>query len=194
MEDAGVANPESGLVYEDLIPLSWRQLATDPDPAEFPGIHQSNEWVVRCLSAIDDSRPESGDEEGGSLAHDIARIDFKLNLVLDMVGRLLRMHDPAPEAAPVRISATGIQWRASRAPDGGSPVRIELFLNRNFPSPIVLHGRVVAVTLTDEGDRWVDVNFGDLGVPMRNWLEKLIFRQHRRQIAQTRRALRERGE
>lgn len=190
--EEGDNSSESGLVYEDLIPLSWRQLSADPDPAELPGIHQSNELVLRCLSAVDESRTESGDEDGGAFAHDIARLDFKINLALDMLGRLLRMHEPAPAPAPVKLGATGVQWRSAGAPDSGSPVRVELYLSRHFPSPIVLHGRVAAVTAVDGGNR-VDVHFGDLSEPVRNWLEKLIFRQHRRQVAHARRTMRERG-
>lgn len=193
MEDAGASNQESGLVYEDLMPLAWEQLPADPDPAEIPAIHQSNELLLRCLNAFDESRFEAIDEDHGPLAHDIARLDFKLNLLLDMVGQLLRAQRPAPAAVPVRISASGLQWRAQRAPDNGSPVRVELFLNRLIPSPIVLHGRVAAVA-ADGDDRRIEVRFGQISEPMRNWLEKLIFRQHRRQVAHARRANRERGE
>ncbi len=193
MEDAGASNQESGLVYEDQMPLAWEQLPADPDPAAIPAIHQSNELLLRCLTAFDESRLEAIDEDHGPLAHDIARLDFKLNLLLDMVGQLLRAQRPAPAAVSVRISAGGLQWRAHRAPDNGSPVRIELFLSRSIPSPIVLHGRVAAVVAEGDGRR-IEVLFGQISEPMRNWLEKLIFRQHRRQVAHARRATRERGE
>lgn len=194
MEDAGVAKPESGLVYEDLIPLSWRRRSTGPDPAEILAIHQSNEQVLRCLTALDESRGETVDEEHGSLAHDISRLDFKINLLLDMMGRLLSRHVPVPEPAQVRIGATGLQWRsAAAAPARADTLAVELYLSRRFPSPIVLFGRVESVTPADEGGALVEMGFGEISEPVRNWLEKLIFRQHRRQVAHARRAPRAGG-
>lgn len=186
MDDAGVSNQESGLVYEDRMPLAWEQLPADPDPAEIPPILQSNEQLLRCLTALDEVRGDTVDDDHGALAHDIARLDYKLNLLLDMVGQLLRLQRPAPAAVPVRLGADGIRWCATTAPAQDSPVRIELYLSRSLPTPILLFGRVAAIDREDGGQR-IDVRFGQVSEPMRNWLEKLIFRQHRRQVAQARR-------
>jgi hypothetical protein len=185
MEDAGLSKQESGLVFEDLMPLSWRRRPTDPDPAELLAIHQSNEQVLRCLTAVEESRGDAVDDDHGPLAHDLARLDFKVNLLLDMMGRLLSRHIPVPDPVPVRISAAGLHWRAEMPPTSGDPLAVELYLSRRFPSPILLYGRVTSVTQAD-GLFHVDMDFGELSEPVRNWLEKLIFRQHRRQVAHAR--------
>jgi hypothetical protein len=190
MEDTGVSRPDTGLVYEDLIPLSWRLLDSRPDTAELLAVHQSNERILRCLTAVDESRSESGDEEQGPIAHDIARLDIKINLLLDMMGRLLSRHVPLPDPVPIRMYANGLQWRSDSAPERGSLVEVELYLSRRFPSPIVLRGRVDAVTPA-EGGQLIELGFGDISEPVRNWLEKLIFRQHRRQVAHSRKTQRE---
>ncbi len=190
MEDAGVSIPESGLVFEDLVPLSWRPVSARPDPAELLSIHQSNERILRCLTAVDESRSESGDEEHGPIAQDLARLDFKVNLLLDMMGRLLSRHVPMPDPVLVRMSAAGLQWQAKTPPEVGSVLEVELYLSRRFPSPIVLRGQVDSVRQAEHG-RLIELSYGDISEPVRNWLEKLIFRQHRRQIAHARKSPRD---
>lgn len=192
MEDAGVSIPEPGLVYEDVVPLSWRPVSARSDLAELLSIHQSNDRILRCLIAVDESRSESGDEDHGPIAYDLARLDFKINLLLDMMGRLLSRHVPMPDPVLLRMSAAGLHWQSKTAPELGGALEVELYLSRRFPSPIVLRGHVDAVTPGEHG-YLIDLSYGDISEPVRNWLEKLIFRQHRRQIAHARKSPRDGG-
>lgn len=174
-----------GLLYEDSLPIRWREAGRELSTAQIVRTHQANERVLRSLAALDEYRAEGGDEEHAHVAHDLSRLDFKLNLLLDMVSRLLVEHVAMPAAVPVKMSAGAIRWRSAAAPPVGSLLGIDLYLNPAYPSPITLYGEVRQV-LPVEGGYQVDAHYRDMSDAMRGWLEKLIFRHHRRQVAHSR--------
>ena len=55
---------------------------------------------------------DKGDDQH-PLASELARLDFKLNLLLQMVGTLVNQ-TPAIEAVPVQFNAVGASWQAAR--------------------------------------------------------------------------------
>jgi hypothetical protein len=175
----------TGLVYEDTVPLGWREAGKDISTAQILRTHQSNERVLRCLAALEEHRGETADEEHGHVAHDLSRLESKLNLLLDMVARLLVEHVSMPTAVPVKMSGAGIRWHSASAPAAGSLLYIDIYLTPGYPSPITLYGEVSQVLPLDGGFQ-VDVHYRDMSDPMRSWIEKMIFRHHRRQIAHSR--------
>jgi hypothetical protein len=174
-----------GLLYEDSVPVSWREAGNDLSTAQILRTHQSNERVLRSFAALEEYRAEGAEEEHGHVAHDLSRLEFKLNLLLDMVARLLVEHVAIPAAAPVRMSGAGIRWRSPAAPAVGNLLSIDIYLNQAYPSPITLYG-VVRQVLPVDGGFQVDAHYQDMSDSMRSWIEKMIFRHHRRQVAHTR--------
>lgn len=175
----------TGLLYEDCVPVSWREVGKDVPAAQILRTHQSNERVLRSLAALDEQRAEAADEEHGYSANELPRLEFKLNLLLEMVARLLAEHVAIPAATPVRMSGSGICWRSPNAPAVGSLLCIDVYLHPGYPSPITLYGEVRQVLPADGGFE-VDARYRDMSDAMRSWIEKLIFRHHRRQVAYSR--------
>jgi len=174
-----------GLVYEDSVPLGWREAGKGVSTAQILRTHQSNERVLRCLAALEEYHAESAEEQHGHVAHDLSRFESKLNLLLDMVARLLIEHVTMPVPVPVKMSGTGLCWHSTSAPADGSLLCIDIYLNQAYPSPVTLYGEVSHV-LQIEGGFQVDVHYRDMSDSMRDWIEKMIFRHHRRQIAHSR--------
>lgn len=173
------------LVFEDRIPLGWRQIESAPSASQILRTHDANERVLRCLAALDEYHTDAAEEEHAHGGHDLARVEFKLNLLLDMMGRILVHHMSVPEPVPVRIGATSIQWESERVPPLGQYLGIDVYLNQRYPSPITLFGVVRAVHPA-EGTCRVEVGYKDMSESVQGWIEKLIFRQHRRLVAQAR--------
>jgi hypothetical protein len=175
------------LVFEDRIPLAWREIERTPPAAQILRTHEANERVLRCLATLDEYHTDSAEEEylHGHGAHDLTRVEFKLNLLLDMMARILVHHMSVPEPVPVRIGATSIQWESEQAPSLGHYVGIDVYLNQKYPSPVTLFGVVRAVQ-PEDGTYRVDVGYKDMSEAVQGWIEKLIFRQHRRLVAQAR--------
>lgn len=186
MESGDDSQFGAGLVYEDALPLGWRIVNHDVSTAEILSACQSNERVLRGFSVLDEHRTEGSDDEHGHHgAHDPSRLEFKLNLLLDMVARLLAEHVAIPAAAPVKMSGSGIRWRSPSVPPLGSTVSVDLYLNRLYPTPITFYGEVTQVE-PDGEEFQVEMIYRDMSDSLRSWLEKLIFRHHRRQIAHSR--------
>jgi hypothetical protein len=168
----------TGLVLEDRLPLHWR-LSEAPGGAPPPPL--SNEETLRVILSFDEHHVEASDENP-EFAHEIQRLETKINLILELVSQVLARQLHLPEALPVRLSAHEIEWQTATAPATGSSVLLEIYVCTRYPRPLLLPATVQGFA----GGR-VRAVFDDLGESVQELLEKLIFRHHRRQIAATRR-------
>lgn len=177
----------TGLVYEDQLPLHWQVIATSLDAAHWQPLHEANEDLLRSLSTLEE-HPQDIAEEHPAVAHELRRLDFKLNLLLDMVGLLVERDLSLPERVPLRLAARGLEWSTRQPPALGSLVQMELYISSKLPRPLVLLGRIQANSAATDGMSRVVAVFEDLSELEADWLEKIIFVHHRRQVAHARRA------
>ncbi len=173
-----------GLSYEDIMPLEWRRLGTEPDHTYLAHLNEANEDTLRML-AIMDERSVEKNEEGTTLAAEIIRLETKVNLLLDMVGQILTNHLLLPDQIPVRLGASGVEFAHTKPPKVDDRIVITLYLHQRYPRPLEIAGHVVSVDDTGQGAYWVKARFEGLSTSVEDWLEKFIFRRHRRLIAQS---------
>ena len=171
----------TGLIFEDVMPLRWVQLTQAPTKLQQVQYQEVNEDILRTIALLDEHFSETSDEHDVT-TQGLQRIDFKLNLVLDLVGQILAHHLTVPEAVNVSFNADAIQWEGRSAPDPGSVVKIELYVSRKYPRAIVLYGQVQAVQSFK-----TSVTLESVSEVVRDGLDKLIFRHHRRRVAHARR-------
>jgi hypothetical protein len=182
------ADPFStGLVYEDQLPLHWQVVAVRPDTVHGLPLHENNADVLRSLSILEE-HPQEIAEDHPAVAHELRRLDFKLNLLLDMVGLLVARDLALPERVPLRLTAHGLEWSTRQPPALGSLVQLDIYLSTKLPRPLVLHGRIQRLASAAGGWSQVVAEFEDLSELEADWLEKIIFVHHRRQVAHARRA------
>ena len=168
----------TGLVLEDRLPLRWR-VAEAPSVA--PPLQLSNEETLRVILSLDEHHVEASDENP-EFAHEVQRLETKINLILELVSQVLARQLQLPESLPVRLSAQEIEWETATAPAVGSAVLIEAYVCPRYPRPLFL-----PATVKDSSSGRVRAVFDELGAPVQDLLEKLIFRHHRRLIAAARR-------
>lgn len=184
--EAGVFS--TGLCYEDRLPLRWQPVAALPEPAGMLAVNRANEHLLRNLAALEESHSGTGADEDGQPVHqDLQRLEHKLDLLMEMIGQFLGAQLVLPEPMTTRLGADAMQWDCAlgQAPTSGSALRVEVFPDRRFPSPLVFFGSVEWVRPRDGGMR-VELRYDGVGDALRSALEKIIFRQHRRLIAQQR--------
>ncbi|MEW6354647.1 MAG: PilZ domain-containing protein [Pseudomonadota bacterium] len=184
MSDSPSDLAAQGLTYEDCIALRWSDATTPLSSAESAGIEQSNDDILRILYFLDEYYPEQVEEHG--LSQELARMDFKLNLVLDLAGEILSYYHDIPKRVPAQLGAHGIEWDAEQAPAPEQRVMMEIYPSPRYPRALWLTGRVRRVDPLASGFR-VTVLFEDIAASTQEWLEKIVFRQHRRRVAYTRR-------
>jgi hypothetical protein len=169
------------LAFQDVLPISWRQLTNSIDREIAAGFDERNLRLLQAWDAMEEHVPaEKSKTEDSPYAAEILRLDLKINLLLDLVGQLLAANRPRPPASSVKFNAVGAMWRGSGAlPEAGEQGVLEIYLRDCLAEPLRLAGRVTNVT----PDGQIKVKFLPMGEAVSDLMEKLAFRRHRRQIA-----------
>jgi hypothetical protein len=173
-----------GLSFEASLPFAWRVLDAVPDAAHLAYWNEYNEAALRSMAALDEYTNQPP-EEYTTQGHDLARLEFKVNLMLDLIGQLLAQQMLLPDAVWLKVGARGIEWASPQAPALGEPLLLQLYLTPSYPRPLELPATVVKCDTLTVGARCTAVFVGCSEL-VQDWLEKLIFRHHRRRVAHAR--------
>ena len=168
------------LAYEDVIPVAWRPLPEPFDTSTVGSYQDRNLRVLQAMAALEEhGQTEKADETSPHHA-DIMRLDFKMNLLLDMMGQLLTASRPRPRPSAIRFNALGAVWQGHAPhPEMGNQGVLEVYLRDCIADPLRLVGRIASVG----PDGRVKARFIPPGESISDLLEKLAFRKHRRQVA-----------
>jgi hypothetical protein len=167
----------SGLCYRGLLHLIVAPLEHAPTDSELLVLNASNEVLLGGIRSLAE-KPDV--EDADMLVLEMRRLDQKLSLVLDLLNTLLRLNDPLPPAQPVVLQSTRLVLQS--APVDAVAYRIDLFLDPTIPKPLrLIARRDPAASDTEEG---IALAFFGMGQNVIDGLDKFLFRQHRRQIAQ----------
>lgn len=174
---------ETGLAYAAAMPFQWTRLDGPPDA---DALARYNESALRLLQValVWDEAPAPEGADDAARAHDLARVEAKLNLLLELFGELLA--GAAPAAVPLGISSRGLHWNTRQPPGPGDYLDLTLYLVRGFPKPLRLPAEVLTVTRQGPGFE-VRAGFHDLSASVQDGIDKIVFRYHRRRVAQARR-------
>jgi hypothetical protein len=162
---------------EDVVPLAWRARSSALSTGE---LHRLQELTLRALRAEPADETDVDDKN-------LLRLHEKLDSLMEMVGRLLSVHQPTPTPANINLSRRGLAWamNPADAPSIGQIGVIELHLHPRLLQPLLLPSRVYALRERD-GMMEVRVLFEPLSEVVESALERHVFRRHRRSIAETR--------
>jgi hypothetical protein len=166
----------SGVALEDRLPIRCHGSSEAARP-------QDNEDTLRAILSLDEHHHSELNDEDPALAQEFARLESRLNLVMELVGQLLVRQLALPEPVPLRLFAGGVEWETARPPSPGQPAMIELYVCRRLPRPLWLPATMVGAPRPG----WSAARFAELGEAVQEQLEMLIFRHHRRQVAAVRR-------
>jgi len=176
-----------GVLYEDFLPLQWREVQEQFAFLKISSFNENNEEVLRFIGVLDEFPNEIGDEYA-PIAQELTRVETKLNLLLNLVGQLLTVHFPLPPLKAVKLNPVGIEWITDQGPRPGDFGIVEIYLNSSCPRALTFPGKVEGVEDTGNGYR-ISVQFLALSASIQERLEKIIFRHHRRRVAMARRRL-----
>ena len=176
----------SGPAYEDNLPLEWQVFKNRFTADELVLINNSNEEILKVIFSLDESPLEKEDTQD-ILGQHVMRIDAKMNFLMDMVGQLLLNSMTVPPHRDISIRSTGMDWFDEQALTVDDYIHIKLYLKVKYPKPIILPATVKSV-VQQNGHFKISCEFEQLSNNVEDWLEKLIFRHHRRIVALARKA------
>ncbi len=137
---------------------------------------------LSAIAVIEDSRNE---EEEGPQGLTLRRIEAKLDLLLTLVGNL-NTHANADPHVLLRWSAQGARMPAGTPCTEGSTGLFRMQVTPWLSEPLVLPAVVIACAPGDDGAPALWLHFNPLPDSTRSALERYVFRQHRRAIAERR--------
>ncbi len=171
-----------GLVYEDAMPLSWVEgpLVEGIDLAR---MNAENLQLLGAESSLEEVRVHDAmKDESPALAHELQRLEYKLNILLRLTAELSARQNALPRPEPVRLSAAGLEWVGTDGPRVGTTGLVTLYINPALPQPLRLSCRVIGERDAD-GRRVAQLQFAGLSDSVAEAINKLIFRHHRRLVA-----------
>ena len=168
------------LAYQDTLPVQWRVLPDSLGPDLLSATAEANTRVLQTCLALDENSTGEKVDENAPHAADLLRLDLKINLLLDLVGKILVRDQPRPKTTHVRFNAVGASFRADAPlPKPGDQGALEIYLRDCLAEPLRLIGRIASVSPVGE----INVKFLPIGEASADLIEKLAFRRHRRHVA-----------
>lgn len=176
VEDA-IASEETlaeTICLDGVFPVSWKEMPAGLADVEYAALHEGNLMLLNAIAVMEQPRHAEG-EEGSALHQDMFRLEAKVDLLTSLVTRLLTHYEMVPPLAAVTLTARTFHWHGKvlSAEPGQSGI-IELYVHPLVAAPLRLPARIESAGVA---------SLGEMSQPVRNGLEKFLFRQHRRQIA-----------
>jgi hypothetical protein len=165
------------LHHAACLPLEWSARPAEEDSALIQRRLRRN-LAALAVDAAGDERRERACEDVPANS-DLQRIDSKLNAIMELFALVLERELIVPPAVPLRFNAHGIEWRTSAAPARGEPIAIRIHLEACPALPLEL--AAVAIEAPEPG--WAAASFEAIRPPLAEAIAKMVFREHRRQVA-----------
>ncbi|MCW9023768.1 MAG: PilZ domain-containing protein [Gammaproteobacteria bacterium] len=177
-------NHQGGLVIEPYIGLAWKAMPANTNQQT---LFKNNLLTLSLLDMLQEQR--TGHDihpHGHSLQKtELQHIDAKLNLLLGLVTQLLNHDQAMPEFQTIKFSIDGIEWYDKSKPELQQTLLLDIYLDTENHHALKLPATVENISTVDSG-YMVKTRFLPLSEEVKNHLEKWIFRQHRREVAQAR--------
>ena len=171
----------SELACYEALPVQWRPVAQPLSHGEASRLDESNLLLLQAGVAFEEYPVRDAHDDTGPLAAELARLDFKINLVLKMLGTLIDGGN-APAPVPVRFNARGAAWESSDAGlKPGSRGVLGIRLLGSLPTSLALEAEI-----TDNDGGTITSRFVHVSPAVSELLQKFCFLKHRRQVAEAR--------
>lgn len=183
MTDSGDNHLGVGIVYHALIPFEWHPANTangDLNMASHEARSEANEQRLRTIAMLNEYQVDSSEE--------LQHLEFKMNLLLEIMGEVLASQLSLPPKNLVNLSAVGLSWQDEKVvmPESDQEVVVDLYLHPQYPKPVSLPGRVKSLEEIEPGQFKCQIYFDEMPEGVSDLLEKLIFTHHRREVAHSR--------
>lgn len=155
--------------------------AFEPEPDMLARLNERNLHVLRSLASLDERRADSANDEDSPLMQELQRMDSKINVLLDIVDRLLLPATLLPPRQSISFNAVGLIVPGSALPAAGHLlVRLHFDACRALPLELpALYGQPL-------NDANAFVYFYELSEAVEDGLERFVFCHHRRKVAEAR--------
>lgn len=172
-----------GIFYAADLPLNWTTLS-DHQPMQTEQWQHEAVALLRALAVIEAPIAEADRDISSAAGKAMERLEAKVDMALSLIMQLAHQQRKLPEAHPVILRANSVEWTDASAPDKDQFILLSLYLSPRLPQPLLLPATVAAVAHHENGAH-IRAKFIALDQEMEEWLERTLFRFHRRSIQQS---------
>lgn len=171
---------QEGVSYPATLPLDWH---VEPAPSDdmIATWMYGNVTLLRALATVEALQPEKEADHGPGVGKILERLEFKIDLALSLVAKLLTQNVTLPSSCPAFLSAAGIEWICKETPAQGADILIHAYISPKLPQPLILPAKIASTRQEESGTR-VYATFTHLSEEAHDWLSRTVFRYHRRAI------------
>ncbi len=162
----------------------WQALEMPPDAAMLARLDHRNAQVLQTMLALQEHFPDSGEYSTESNL-ELARLDLKINLLFELMGELIRRQIELPLPASLSLSAHAARWLQPSMPSIDESGLLSIYFHPSLPRPVELAVTVTEVRAIEAGHE-AGGFFQGVSLGVKEQLEKLIFRLHRKAVARSR--------
>jgi hypothetical protein len=165
------------------LPVSWEALDHAPSHEDREAAAWVNAGILSfLLHGVDlDAAQRSSDEH---LTEALAPLRTKLDIVIEMLGRLTYRGVALPPVRDIELGMTRVAWQSPQALRADDWLRMKLYFDPKFLEPIVLYGRVASAIKDDAtGGFSVQAELAEIPVDTEEAFIRLAFLAQRRQLA-----------
>jgi hypothetical protein len=168
------------MAYEGTLHVAVE--AFDAASADIAHYNERNLHVLRTLLSLDERRADSAADEDDPVLQELQRMDSKINVLLDIVDRLLLPVSLLPARHSVRFNAVGMTLPPSLLPPNAEKLLLRLHFDTCRALPLELPARP-----GNGSDAQIAfVYFCELSELVEDGLERFVFCHHRRKVAEAR--------
>lgn len=180
MSNPGWDEFEQRVSVEELLHVATEPLAWPVPEAQALWLAERNGNTLAAIAALEERRVESA-EDDNPLMQEMRRMDAKLTALVDIVNQLLAPASTLPAQRPVRFNARGAVIPTELVAPGDA-----MLLKLRFD-----HCRSLPLEFPAKVERQLDdgrtfVSFPTLNDALSDAIERLVFRHHRRKVAESR--------
>ena len=169
-----------GVYLEGNLPLAW-QATSGIDTGQLERWMHANAALLRALAVLDSSVAETERDLSTPASKALDRLEAKTDLTLALVIQLLGQQTTLPAPCHTKLWASAIEWLTPDAPPIGSTIAISAYLSPKLPLPLALPATVLATETLPAGTS-VRARLTGLNEEVQDWLERTLFRHHRRSV------------
>lgn len=166
---------EAGLEYRAVLPLAWQD--GQPAPQQIAEWMRENITALHAIAALEGPGHERELDRTANVDHTTARLEAKMDLLMQWVGKLLLAQHPLPPATEVVLGSKSVSWKCPIALKPGQFGVLSLYLAPRLPMPLMF-----PVQIQSCAGGQAQAQLLHLSDDAQDGLDRTLFRYHRRAL------------
>jgi len=166
---------EAGLEYRALLPLAWQE--GQPSPQQISEWMRENITALHAIAALEGPSHERELDRTAGVDYTAARLEAKMDLLMQWVGKLLLAQHPLPPATEVVLGSKSVSWKCPIALKPGQFGVLSLYLAPRLPMPLIF-----PVQIQSWAAGQAQAQLLQLSDDTQDALDRTLFRYHRRAL------------